>query len=235
MTVSYTEDTRTWSGRYYCDYSQPCVYYDLSLYSSLANVPDESKLFALTDEQWAARLNGQEVLSRAIVDGTWQAYTPPAPSLKEQAGVALSSARSYVSDNFTILNESTPDVWVTYLKALMVIASGADTTSTALPTLPTNSTDYTLTGASTGIVGTTLTLTVTPNNSGAEAATTVTLTDGDAGGTFSPASVALPEWDATAQTVTYTPKAAGTVTISATNSGSLTNPASLSVVVSVAG
>lgn len=39
----------------------------------------------------------------------------------------------------------------------------------------------------------------------------------------------------TPRTVTYTPKAAGTVSISATNSGGLTNPAGLSVVVSAAG
>jgi hypothetical protein len=66
------------------------------------------------------------------------AYTPPALviPLKDQAATALAAARTYVNNTYTMLNEATPDAWVTYLKALMAIASGADTTSTALPTEP---------------------------------------------------------------------------------------------------
>ena len=58
-------------------------------------------------------------------------------SLQIQATNALSAARTYVSNNYTMLNEATPDEWVTYLKALMAITNGTDTTSTALPTQPT--------------------------------------------------------------------------------------------------
>ncbi|BCZ76157.1 hypothetical protein [Komagataeibacter phage phiKX2] len=98
----------------------------------------------------------------------------------------------------------------------------------------TPSTEYTLSGASTATAGTPLTLTLTPDNDGPDADTTVTLSDGNAGGTFSAETVTFNGCTNTAQTVTYTPKAAGTVTISATNNGSLTNPASLSVTVSAA-
>ncbi|MCE2579612.1 hypothetical protein LDL36_14135 [Komagataeibacter sp. FNDCR1] len=98
----------------------------------------------------------------------------------------------------------------------------------------TPSTEYALSGAATATAGTPLTLTLTPDNDGPGADTTVTLSDGNAGGTFSAETVTFNGCTNTAQTVTYTPKAAGTVTISATNNGSLTNPASLSVTVSAA-
>lgn len=95
-------------------------------------------------------------------------------------------------------------------------------------------TDYTMTGASTATAGAALTLTLTPNNDGPTGDVTVTLSDGDAGGTFSANAVTFSGCTKTAQTVTYTPKAAGTVTISATNNGTLTNPGSLSVTVAAA-
>lgn len=104
----------------------------------------------------------------------------------------------------------------------------------AVGSIYTPATDYTLTGATTATAGTALTLDLTPNNDGPTGDVTVTLSDGGAGGTFSSSTATLSGCTKTAQTVTYTPKAAGTVTISATNSGSLTNPASLSVTVSAA-
>lgn len=64
-------------------------------------------------------------------------YAAPV-QLKEQATSALSTARTYVYNNYGILNEDTPTDWVTYLKALMAISNGTDTTSTALPTQPTD-------------------------------------------------------------------------------------------------
>lgn len=57
-------------------------------------------------------------------------------TLSTQADTALASARTYVYNNYGILNEATPDDWVTYIKALMAISNGTDTTSTILPTQP---------------------------------------------------------------------------------------------------
>ncbi|RFD18688.1 hypothetical protein DY926_15015 [Komagataeibacter melaceti] len=99
---------------------------------------------------------------------------------------------------------------------------------------PVPSTGYTLAGAATATAGTPLTLTLAPNNAGPQANTTVTLSDGGAGGTFSASTVTFDAGSTTAQTVTYTPKAAGTVAISATNNGGLTDPASLEVTVGAA-
>ncbi|KPH85786.1 hypothetical protein LU298_13505 [Komagataeibacter intermedius] len=98
----------------------------------------------------------------------------------------------------------------------------------------TPATGYTLSGASTGTAGTALTLTLTPDNDGPGAPTTVTLSDGNAGGAFSADTVTFNGCTNTARTVTYTPKAAGTITISATNDGGLSNPTSLNVVVAAA-
>lgn len=58
-------------------------------------------------------------------------------TLTTQATSALSSARTYVYNNYGILNEATPDDWVTYIKALMAISDGTDVTSMVLPTQPT--------------------------------------------------------------------------------------------------
>lgn len=68
--------------------------------------------------------------------GKFVAPSTPEISLSERAGFVLTTARTYVSNNYTMLNEATPDVWVVYLKALMAIANGSDTTSTTLPAEP---------------------------------------------------------------------------------------------------
>lgn len=69
---------------------------------------------------------------------TAPAITTPALTLAQQADIALAIARTAVYNNYGILNEATPDNWVTYLKSLMAIVNGTDTTSTTLPTAPTS-------------------------------------------------------------------------------------------------
>lgn len=65
-------------------------------------------------------------------------YTPPTVviPLKNQAESALQRARTHIYNNYGILGEPTPAAWVTYLRSLMAISSGTDTTSTALPAAP---------------------------------------------------------------------------------------------------
>lgn len=137
---TYTDGTRTWNNRYYADLNKPCGYYDVSTLSTLINVPDEDKLFALTDDQWSSRMTGNQMKCMAVINGEWTEYKPPISplSLKDQATSALSFARTTVYNNYGILNEDTPEDWVTYIKALMLISNGKDTTSTTLPTQPTD-------------------------------------------------------------------------------------------------
>lgn len=95
-----------------------------------------------------------------------------------------------------------------------------------------NSTVYTLTIPSNGTVGVPLDIVATPGEGGPAAKTTVTFSDGGAGGTFTPATVEFDANDATAKTATYTPVAESAgkeVSVTATNDGSLTNPAAFTV------
>ncbi|WP_231877991.1 hypothetical protein [Gluconobacter albidus] len=105
--------------------------------STLDNVPPASDMIAVTEAQWndpTFRLPvGKGVKNKKIVDYTPPAYVAP---LTDQATTALANARTYVQNNYTMLNEATPDAWVTYLKALMAIANGTDTKSKTLPSVP---------------------------------------------------------------------------------------------------
>lgn len=119
--------------------------------------------------------------------------------------------------------ESTPEVAPAPAEEKM----GADATTTT-----TASTTYTLTGPSALTVGVSGTFTVTPNNDGPSVDTTLTFADGNGGGTFSPTTVILKANVKTPVTVEYTPskiEAGKTVSVSATNDKTLTDPAAVSV------
>jgi hypothetical protein len=75
-------------------------------------------------------------------------------------------------------------------------------------------TGYVFSGPSSGFVGVPVTLTVSPD---ATVTDTVTLSDGGAGGTFSPSATATFAASAATQHPTYTPSAAGAKTITATS------------------
>ncbi len=110
---------------------------DVSMFSESPSwLPPASGMIPLSQEEWDAR----QLVNQVVINGVVSTYTPPVPviPLKDQAATALASARTYVNNTYTMLNEATPDAWVAYLKALMAIASGTDTTSTALPTAPTS-------------------------------------------------------------------------------------------------
>lgn len=103
-----------------------------SLYSSefVAGCIDITAVSPQPEDGWSAEQTSSGWLFAAPVI--------PVNTLADQAGAALAAARTYVNNNYTMLNEATPDVWVTYLKALMAISNGTDTTSTALPAQPTD-------------------------------------------------------------------------------------------------
>jgi hypothetical protein len=102
--------------------------------------------------------------------------------------------------------------------------------------VPSTATATTLTGPTTGTAGvasSNFTVGVSPVGSNITGTVVVTPSDGGAGGTFSPTSVSLTTASPTA-TFTYTAAAAGTITISTTNNGSLTNPTSITFTASAA-
>mgnify|MGYP001212975671 CR=1 FL=1 len=141
------DGTLVYAARYYASYDkaahQPTPvtgWYDTWDMSSVSNVPEASNMIPISESDWnnidTFRLPiGRGVLNSKIIDYT----PPPAPvPLKTQAQSALAIARQTVWDEYSSINENTPDNWVTYLKALMAIANGTDTTSTALPSAPTS-------------------------------------------------------------------------------------------------
>ena len=131
--------------RYYASYDttapQPTAvtgWYDTWGLSSVAEVPAATAMIAVAATDWADVAKFRTSDGRGVQGGVIVDYTPPAPAvpLATQAATALAAARTYVGNTYTMLNEATPDAWVAYLKALMAITSGADTTSTALPDAP---------------------------------------------------------------------------------------------------
>lgn len=100
-------------------------------------------------------------------------------------------------------------------------------------TSSTPATDVTFTGPTSGTVGTASSNFTVGANGSITGTLTITPSDGGGGGTFTPATVNISDSSATA-TFTYTPSSTGTKTLSVSNNGGLTNPASISYAVSAA-
>lgn len=134
-----------YAARYYASYdttaAQPTPvtgWYDTWGMSDTSAVPPASDMIPISETDWNNTDEFRLPVGRGVQGGKIIDYTPPSMPLplKTQAASALATARTYVNNNYTMLNEATPDAWVTYLKALMAIAGGTDTTSTALPARP---------------------------------------------------------------------------------------------------
>lgn len=139
-----TDVETEWPDRYYASYdttaSQPTQvtgWYDVWSMSDTSSVPSASEMIAISEADWNNQETFRLPVGRGVEDRKIIDYTPAIP-LKTQAQYALTSARTYISNNYTMINEATPTEWVTYLKALMAIANSTDTTSTTLPTAPTS-------------------------------------------------------------------------------------------------
>lgn len=90
----------------------------------------------LTPEQWDYHF----AHSQAVYDeGTFVDYTPPPPSLKEQAQAAMQSVQQQ-ANMITAMGETFGPQMRDYVGRLREIVSGTDTTSTELPTAPSDPT-----------------------------------------------------------------------------------------------
>lgn len=89
-------------------------------------------------------------------------------------------------------------------------------------------TAYTLTGPASGSVGVASAVFTVQSNGALASAVMVTPSDGGGGGSFTPSTATMAIGTNTSATFTYTAGSAGTKTISTTNGGGLTNPASRS-------
>ena len=112
---------------------------DIASDSDPSNYPDPTTLTPISDADWQRQYNQMPRPQWwQIKDGKLTEYTTPPVlvPLKDQAVAALQRGRMNVYNNYGIIGEPTPVSWVAYLKALMAIANGTDTTSTTLPTAP---------------------------------------------------------------------------------------------------
>lgn len=122
-------------------------WFDIASDSNLANYPlatrpDLAALTPISADDWHRQYSQRLRTPWQIKDGKLAPYTPPnvVIPLKERASTALQQARMFIYDNYGILGDPTPEAWVTYLRSLMAIASGADTTSVSLPIPPSDKT-----------------------------------------------------------------------------------------------
>ncbi|MXV35868.1 hypothetical protein [Saccharibacter sp. EH70] len=102
------------------------------------NVPPGGKAIRLhlTQDQWDSRPTSNPALS----NGSIVQINRPSLPLKEQANVALQDIQRQ-APMLTAMRETFGSQTRLYVQKLRAIISGADTTSTALPTPPTQVTD----------------------------------------------------------------------------------------------
>lgn len=132
--------TNSYPARYYARYdhttSQPAPvtgWFDTQTLSTTENLPEASLMVPLTLAQWNGRMTGPQF----VKDGALVAYTPPPVlvPLKEQAALqqpwiaSQAALAAAMGETFTATMKA-------YVKAIQALASGADTTTTALPNRP---------------------------------------------------------------------------------------------------
>lgn len=138
--MSVLDDLKAaYPARYYADMNKPCGWYDMWVFSSADGLPAASALYAMTAEQWAAKGGDTGTKSMAVINGELVDYTAPAVAipLKTQAATAQSWIMQQANLAVAMGEVFTTDMR-TYVKAIAAIANGTDTTSTALPTQPTD-------------------------------------------------------------------------------------------------
>ena len=145
----------------------------------------------------------------------------------------LNSGGSQVSTQ-TITDTDTSLQNAVGVAAVFQTASSADSHPISLLTTysgdgSASATSYSLSGPSSVIVGQASSAFTVSDNGQTASAVTITPSDGGAGGSFTPSTAVFPAGSQSSQSFTYTAASAGSKTISTTNGGSLTNPASLTV------
>ena len=151
---------------------------------------------------------------------SWTSGTPGSPTFTVSGGTGASiTAQTITSATSATLTLSAGSA----LGALTITDPSTSTTASITVVIPT-ATAYTFSGPSSGTVSTASTnFTITPNH-----IYTGTITVTPSGGGLSTPIVLTFAGSATPQTFTITPVVSGTVTLTATNNGGLTNPLALS-------
>ncbi len=153
------------------------------------------------------------LIERSPDGSTWSSLTTVGSNVTSYANTGLSSSTTH------------------YYRVSAFSGAGsspASNTATATTSGGAAVTTYALTGPSSGTVNTASSnFTVTLGSGTLSGPVTITPGNGGAGGSFTPGTVNLTNASRSA-TFTYTPITAGVFTVSTTNNGGLTNPASIS-------
>lgn len=126
-----------YGSRFYCDSSTPCAVYDMWGFGTIDGLPPEASLHAITPEQYADRQAKPRDQYYDATTASLLDYTPApvAVPLKTQAATAQAWIQQQANLAAAMGEAFTADMKA-YVKAVNAIASGADTTSTALPAQP---------------------------------------------------------------------------------------------------
>ena len=144
MTPTQTDWKSEYSSRYlaYPDTNgsingYPLVgYIDLNMYQTKpAFLPDAASTVPMTADQWAAKLIENQVIKDGSI--STEIFIPPPVPLKNKAESEYTGWIQAQINEAVAMGETFTDAMKAYVKAVRAIASGADTTSTALPERPT--------------------------------------------------------------------------------------------------
>ena len=177
-------------------------------------MPQQSVASALAFSPAVSPVKDAKCYVRLIADGT---HAPTFSGVLEWGGSAGYDNRAGIVNEIEFWYDGV-DCWYSISQAVGAISAA---------------TVVTLTGPTSGLNGVASTAFTVGVNGGISSTITVTPSDSSGGGTFTPTSVSLTSASPSA-TFTYTPASTGAKTISVTNSGSLTNPTSITYTVSAA-
>lgn len=144
VPVDVTAKALKYPARYYCDGDAPAGFYDTWGYTSTDHLPDISELHPVTSAQWTERQNsaatGLKQYTWDAASGSLETYTPPAVvvPLATKAQSEMSGWINQQAAMASAMGETFTADMKAYVKAIQAIATGADKTSTALPTRPTD-------------------------------------------------------------------------------------------------
>lgn len=138
---------KDYPARYYASYdtsaAQPTSvtgWYDVWSMSDVSNVPAASTMIAISESDWNNTSTFHLPIGKGVQNGEIIDYTPPAVvvPLATQAQSEMSGWISQQASIAVAMGETFTADMKTYVKTIQAIATGADKTSTTLPTRPTD-------------------------------------------------------------------------------------------------
>lgn len=138
--IFLTGSAISYPDRYYCDKGSPCQVYDMWGYSAAPSEPVLADLYPITSAEYEDRQINYRQQYYNTTTGKLADYVAPVVPvpLKDQASAEVSGWIQSQINYAAAMGEAFTDAMKSYVKAVSAIASGADTTSTALPARPTD-------------------------------------------------------------------------------------------------